>query len=148
MPLSRKPLVLAAHPNSFHSVAFLPVSSCLSSQHLQRGRSLYPNALHFLFPVFSCLEYFCPALIFLISMMPSFHFHFSSERKHCKIHHLGVCGVLLLPLTELVNSTNKIKVMKIQSLLKIQGWTENNLSALLQLDPVFQFRPCQNNRLF
>lgn len=103
---------------------------------------------HYIFCFLSSLEYFCPALIFLISMMPSFHFHFSSERKHCKIHHRGVCGVLLLPLTELVDSTNKIKVMKIQSVLKIQGWTENNLSALLQLDPVFQFRPCQNNRLF
>lgn len=28
------------------------------------------------------------------------------------------------------------------------GWTESNLNALLELDPFFQFRPCQNNRLF
>lgn len=47
--------------------------------------------------------------------MPLFHFHFSSERKHCKTRQPGVCGVLLLHLTGLVDSTNKIKVMKIHS---------------------------------
>lgn len=115
MLLSRKPLVLAAHPNSFHSCAFLPVSSCVSSHHLQRGRSLYPNPLPFLFPVFSCHEVSCPALTFLVSTKTLFHFHFSSEKKHCKTHQPGVCGVLLLHFTGLVDSTNKIKVMKIQS---------------------------------
>lgn len=31
---------------------------------------------------------------------------------------------------------------------KCRGWTESNLNALLELDPLFQFRPCQNNILF
>lgn len=116
MPLSRKPLVLAAHPNSFHSCALL--LSPLASSHNTCKEAVLSIQTHYLFCFLSSLVMSYSALLWPFWFPRCLHFTSTFPvrgRKHCKTRQPGVCGALLLPFTGLVDSTNKIKVIKIQS---------------------------------
>lgn len=145
MPLSRKPLVLAAHPNSFHSCALL--LSPLASSHNTCKEAVLSIQTHYLFCFLSSLVMSYSALLWPFWFPRCLHFTSTFPVRGRKLQNTSAWSVWSIALA-LHRTCGQHKQDQSHEDPECGGWTEDNFNALLELDPLFQFRPCQNNRLF